>query len=78
MTPESMNAAIALYLDLPKPKNWAGCLNLCFELEEYLISLGGNKWNNYMAEINLVGHDIHCRPGGKTKAFLKTVGKWVD
>lgn len=71
-----MNKEVSNYFDLPKTQDWCGCLNLCYQLEEHLIQLGKNNWLSFLEEIILVGDPVHCKPAGKVKAFLRTVGRF--
>ncbi len=56
--------------------NYTADLNLCYELENHLIKLGTKFWLTYLEELILCGDPVHAKPHFKTKAFLRTLGKY--
>lgn len=58
--------------------NYESDLNLCYQLEEHLIKLGKNYWSIYLDELELCGDPVHAKAHFKTKAFLRTLGKYSE
>lgn len=58
--------------------NYTADLNLCYELENHLIKLGKKFWLIYLDELELCGDRVHAKAHFKTKAFLRTLGKYVE